>query len=82
MLINMGAGSIGQLAINSVDSAHIAGPVSPGGFLSIGSVTGTGVLATGWEFPDNVMADNVPYISATTGLPSIKIDGVVEPYTP
>ena len=82
MLINVGAGSIGQLAINSVDSAHIEGPVSPGGFLSIGSVTGTGVLATGWEFPDNVMADNVPYISATTGLPSIKIDGVVEPYTP
>ncbi len=82
ILINVGAGSIGQLAIDSVDSADIAGPVSPGGFLSIGSVSGTGVLATGWEFPDSVMANNVPYISATTDLPSIKIDGVVEPYDP
>ena len=81
-LINVGAGEIGHLAIDSVDSAHIGGPVSPDGFPSIGSVSGTSVLATGWEFPDSVMADNVPYISATTGLPSIKIDGVVEPYAP
>lgn len=82
ILMKVGAGGIGQLAINLVDSANIATPVSPGGFLSIGSVSGTGVLATGWEFPDGVMADNVPYISATTGLPSIKIDGVVQPYAP
>jgi hypothetical protein len=26
------------------------------------------------------MADGVPYISANSGLPSIKINGVVEPY--
>ena len=38
------------------------------------------MLATGWEFPDSVMADGVPYISATTGSPSIKVGGIVEPY--
>jgi hypothetical protein len=80
-LINIGSGSVGQLVINSVDSADITAPVSPGGFASIGTVSGSGVLATGWEFPDNVMADNVPYISASDGLPSIKINGVVEPYS-
>jgi hypothetical protein len=26
------------------------------------------------------MADNIPYISAGTGLPSIKVNGVVELY--
>jgi hypothetical protein len=44
-------------------------------------VSGSGVLATNWEFPDSVMANDVPYISATSGLPSIKINGVVELYT-
>jgi hypothetical protein len=38
------------------------------------------VLNTGWEFPDSVMCDGVPYISASTGKPAIKIDGKVEPY--
>jgi hypothetical protein len=79
-LIDIEEGSIGQLVINSSESQKIAAPVSPGGFSSVGSVSGVGVLATDWEFPDAVMANEVPYISATTGLPSIKIDGVVEPY--
>ena len=79
-LIDILAGSVGQLVINSVNSAQINAPVSPGGFSSIGSVSGSGVLATGWEFPDAVMADGVPYISANSGLPSIKVAGVVEPY--
>ena len=55
--------------------------MSGSGFSSIGSVSGAGVLATAWEFPDAVMANNVPYISANTGLPSIKVNGVVEPYS-
>lgn len=80
-LLRISAGSIGQLILNAVNSTNIIAPVSPGGFSSIGSVSGSGVLATGWEFPDNVMADNVPYISATTGAPSIKVDGLVEPYS-
>jgi len=80
VLIDIEEGSIGQLVINSSESQKIAAPVSPGGFSSVGSVSGVGVLATDWEFPDAVMANEVPYISATTGLPSIKIDGVVEPY--
>ncbi|MDR3413060.1 MAG: glycosyl hydrolase family 28 protein [Formivibrio sp.] len=79
-LIDIEKGSIGQLAINSMQSQNIVAPVSIDGFSRVGSVSGTGVLATGWEFPDAVMANGVPYISATTGLPSIKINGVVELY--
>ena len=79
-LITIGEGSIGQLVIESLSSNNIKAPVSPGGFSSIASISGTGVLATGWEFPDDVMADGVPYISASTGLPSIKVNGVVTPY--
>ena len=78
--VNIGRGAIGQLVLNSLDSNNIDGPVSAGGFWSVGSVSGPDALATGWEFPDAVMANGVPYISASTGLPSIKVGGVVEPY--
>ena len=80
-LFGIESGTIGQLVINSVDSTNINAPTSPGGFSSVGSVSGAGVLETGWEYPDAVMADGVPYISAGSGLPSIKVAGVVEPYT-
>jgi hypothetical protein len=79
-LLDIGQGSIGQLVLNSVKSENIVAPVSGGGFAYVGTVSGAGVLATGWEFPDAVMANEVPYISANTGLPSIKINGVVMRY--
>jgi len=79
-LLNIVSGSIGQLVLDAVDNTKIKAPMSAGGFSSIGSVSGAGVLATGWEFPDEAMANGVPYISANTGLPSIKVNGVVEPY--
>jgi hypothetical protein len=79
-LVNVSSGTIGQLVLNAVSPAGITAPVSAGGFSKIGSVSGTGVLATGWQFPNVVMSNNVPYISANSGLPSIKINGVVEPY--
>jgi hypothetical protein len=79
-LLDIEAGSIGQLTIAALSTSNIQAPVSPGGFASIGSVNGAGVLATGWEFPDAVMANGVPYISASTDSPSIKVNGVVEPY--
>jgi Glycosyl hydrolases family 28 len=78
-LLNLESGSIEQLVLDALDSSNIKTPVSAGGFSDIGTVSGVGVLATGWEFPDAVMANGVPYISATTGLPSIKVNGVVEP---
>jgi len=81
-LVEIGLGSIGQMALDSLDSSHIQAAVSAGGFSSVGSVSGQGTLATDWEFPDAVMANGVPYISASTGLPSIKVGGVVEPYSP
>jgi hypothetical protein len=80
-LIDIQSGSIGQLVINAVNEANIVAPVSHGAFSSIGTVSGNGVLATSWEFPDAVMANEVPYISANSGLPSIKVGGVVEPYS-
>jgi hypothetical protein len=79
-LVDIGSGSIRQLVLNSVNSSNVTAPVSANGFSSVDSVSGLGVLATGWAFPDAVMVDGVPYISASTGLPSIKINGVIEPY--
>lgn len=79
-LLNLEGGSVGQLVINSLLSKNIKAPVESGGFASVELVSGAGVLATGWAFPDSVMADGVPYISATTGLSSIKVGGGVEPY--
>jgi hypothetical protein len=79
-LVTIGSGRVEQLVIQSLNSSNIKAPVSAGGFSSVGSVSGSAVLATGWEFPDSVMSDGVPFISANTGLPSIKVDGVVESY--
>ncbi len=74
--------SIGNLIINSLNSNKIISPIQPQEFGNISTVSGsgTGVLSTNWEFPDSVMANEVPYISAATGMPSIKLNGVVEPY--
>src|SRR5215471_3953984 len=80
-LLEMEAGSIRQLVLNSVNSSNISTPVRADEFSNIGTVSGLGVLATAWEFPDAIMADGVPYISANTGRPSMKVNGVVEPYT-
>ena len=79
-LLNIGWGSVGELILDSLDSGNISAPVTAGGFSRVGSVSGASVLATGWKFPDSVMADGVPYISASSGLPSIKVGGIVEPY--
>ncbi|MEI4861360.1 hypothetical protein Q8G41_27615, partial [Klebsiella pneumoniae] len=72
---------IGQLVLDSLDNHNISALLSAGGFSSVTSVSGTGVLATGWKFPDAVMANGVPYISASTGAPSIKVNGAVVPYS-
>ena len=79
-LIDIESGSVWELVLNALDGKNITAPISGSGFSSVGSVAGTGVLATGWEFPDSVMENGVPYISASSGLPSIKVGGVVEPY--
>ncbi len=79
-LLNLEGGSIGQLIFDSLLSTNIKSPVEAGGFSRVGLVSGAGVLATGWEFPDSVMAEGVPYLSAGTGSPSIKVGGKVEPH--
>lgn len=80
MLIGVSSGFIGALVLQAVDSSSISAPISDGGFASVGSVSGAGVLPTGWEFPDAVMADGVPYLSQSTGQASVKIGGVVQTY--
>ena len=79
-LLNMGSGAIGELVLQSVDTSRIAALVSSAGFSAIGKVSGAGVLATGWEFPDGVMADGVPYLSSSSGMPTINVAGKASPY--
>ena len=81
-LMVIGSGSIGQLQLDAINSTKIRSPLAMNSFSGVGSVSGAGVLGTGWPFPDGVMADGVPYISATTGLRSIKEEGVVLLFTP
>jgi Glycosyl hydrolases family 28 len=79
-LLDIVAGSIGQVVLGAVNSAHITAAVSASSYSGVGSVSGVGVLATGWEFPDAVMANGTPYLSASSGKESIKVGGVVKPY--
>jgi hypothetical protein len=79
-LLNIASGTIGQVVIDALDSTHITAPISAGRFLSVGRISGAGVLATGWQFPDSLMANGTPYISANTHRASIKVGGVVDPY--
>ena len=78
--ILIGWGSIGQLVLDALSTNNINRLIAEREFPSIRSVSGGGVLATGWEFPNSVMANGVPFISANTGLPSIKLGGIVEPF--
>lgn len=80
-LIDVGAGTVGQLVLDSVNGTNVQVPIVMDRFASVGSVSGTGVLATGWKFADAIMANGVPYISANSDRPSIKVGGVVEPYS-
>jgi len=80
-LLHFPAGTMGQLVINTLDSSNIRTLTTPQGYSMIGSICGVGVLATGWLIPDSVMEDGAPYISASTGKPSIKVNGAVESYT-
>jgi Glycosyl hydrolases family 28 len=79
-LLEIGSGSIEQLVLTNLNATEIQTPIAANEFGNIELVSGAGVLATGWEFPNGVMANGVPYISANSGLASIKIGGVVETY--
>lgn len=81
-LLILEGGSVNQLTFDSIDPHDFTVPIEPEGFQKIGSIGGAGVLATGWKFPDPVMANGVPFISAETGLPTIKVHGFAQPYHP
>ena len=73
--------SIDELYLGSLDPANITALVNPThGFDGIASVSGPGVLAAGFPIPDNVIAENTPYLSASfphAGQPCIKRQGKV-----
>ncbi|MGO8718568.1 MAG: right-handed parallel beta-helix repeat-containing protein [Acidobacteriaceae bacterium] len=83
-LIDMQNLTIHHLVIESLDPTNVAALVNPtAGFTGIGSISGSGVLATGFQIPDSIMANGVPYISATgpnAGKPCIRIDGKIMAY--
>ena len=83
-LIDMLDLTITELVIDALDSTLISALVNPTtGFTGIGSISGAGVLAAGFQIPDSVMANGTPYISATSpnaGKPCIKLGGTVYPY--
>jgi polygalacturonase len=79
-LLAIASGTIGQVVINTLDGSHVTALTSAGRFASIGKISGAGVLATGWQFPDNSMANETPYLSANSHRASIKLGGVVKPY--
>jgi hypothetical protein len=45
-------------------------------YSQITTIAGTGLLGTGWQLPDAQVANNTLYVSATSGVPSIKVAGV------
>ena len=74
-----GSGStVNQLIVDRIDMTHITEVVDStfGGSFAITSVAGTGVLGTGWLVPDAQVANNTLYVSATSGMPSIKVADV------
>lgn len=79
-LLNIETGSVKEVVFQALDSSGITTPMAASEFSDIGLVSGAGVLATGWAFPDDVMADGVPYVSMNTGQPAIKQAGMVHPY--
>lgn len=62
-----GGGTITHLIIDSLCSDNITTHVRSGNWGSVALISGAGVLATGWEFPDALMAIGTTWISATGG---------------
>jgi hypothetical protein len=73
--------TVGELRIDSADLTGVATLVNPAAsFKYINQVSGQGVLATGVQLPDAVMANGSEYLSATgthAGSVCVKINGRV-----
>ena len=77
-----GNAPIRKLHIGALDMTHIAAFFDPGNTPPIVTVTGPGVLSCGVQFPDRIVANNTPYISASgpnAGKAVIKLAGRVTP---
>lgn len=60
-----GTATVGRVTIESLDPRHVAAFCND--WSKIGSVAGPGLMATGWEFPDNKVAPGSMYLSSTQG---------------
>jgi hypothetical protein len=72
-------GTISTLVINGLDATNIT--TLSASMTSFTSISGPGVLASGFSLPDAAMANGTLYLSATTGKPTIKLGGTVETLT-
>lgn len=68
-------GTINELVINSLNPRYMTALMSGSGWSNVTRVSGSGLLAMGFTVPDAIVVNGVPYISATTGLASIKVGG-------
>ena len=67
---------INELYVGSIDSLHLTALCNTPSIFAAASVSGAGLLATGWQVPDAAVANNALFISATSTVPSIMIAGV------
>ncbi len=74
--LSTSSGHIRKLILNALDMTGVAAFTS--NWTAFTTIAGPGVMATGLEFPDDVISDGTPYLSANSRLPSIKIAGKVK----
>ena len=56
-------GAVSKLDIGSVDPSNITALASSGNLQRIGRIYGAGLAATGFQIPDDIIPDHVPYVS-------------------
>jgi hypothetical protein len=66
--------SIAKVVLGEVAPEHLTALCNT--YSQITTIAGTGLLGTGWQLPDAQVANNTLYVSATSGVPSIKVAGV------
>ncbi len=77
--LSTAAGHIGKLILNALDMTGITAFTS--NWSAFAAIGGPGVMATGAEFPDDVISDGTPYLSANSHLPSIKVGGKIKTFS-
>lgn len=75
-------GTIANLRLDDIDPTQVTSILSSAGFANITSISGNAGTASGFQFPDAVMADGVVYLSSDdSGIPSVKVSGTPKRFT-